>query len=383
MTAVTKTNHAKEAVLSLGCPVVITAAPHRIARYLGIEFPFLTHYPEKPLLFMLRRDGTETLIVPWEVSGAVRAQGYEGRLLTYSSAEAESEKRAAELAAGDAGETAEVGLDRAFLTAAMEVSLRNAMPGVNWISVDGDLEKIDWIKYDHERAYLEEAARQLDFGIIASLQHLEGSLRDIGYTAAEFCERIRVHVYECGGTAGGLAFSGSGRSTWQWYGLPAGYFKPGEFVRIESTSCYKGFWANSARMIFLGEPDDIHKRAYQENLFLKEQGLALLEPGRSCDSIYRDICAAAQREGIDVCSDYAAGHGIGTAERESPYICEGDETKLQEGMSIVLSLYSQGPAKELICSKDTYMITRDGPRCISRYHNWDRIYPVTGFRSSH
>ncbi|MDZ7794632.1 MAG: hypothetical protein U5P10_13350 [Spirochaetia bacterium] len=58
---------------------------------------------------------------------------------------------------------------------------------------------------------LHTAAEQLEFGVIGAVQHLEGSLEENGYTLSEFCERIRVHVYETGGTAGGLAAVAAGK----------------------------------------------------------------------------------------------------------------------------------------------------------------------------
>jgi len=52
-------------------------------------------------------------------------------------------------------------------------------------------------------------------------------------------------------------------------------------------------------------------------------------------------------------------------------------------MVLVLDIYTYGPRRELIHSKDTYEIVEDGCRLMSWYRNWDRLYAVTGFRASH
>lgn len=52
-------------------------------------------------------------------------------------------------------------------------------------------------------------------------------------------------------------------------------------------------------------------------------------------------------------------------------------------MVIVLAVYTYGPNKEMICSKDTYLITDKNPRLLSWYKNYDKLYTLVGTTARH
>jgi Xaa-Pro aminopeptidase len=108
-----------------------------------------------------------------------------------------------------------------------------------------------------------------------------------------------------------------------------------------------------------------------------------LRPGVACNAVFQLISNTAQEAGIDFCAEPGAGHGVGVSEREAPYLVLDDETILQAGMVLVLAVYTFGPQRELICSKDTYEITETGSRLLSWYKNWDKLYTVIGDTARH
>ena len=76
-------------------------------------------------------------------------------------------------------------------------------------------------------------------------------------------------------------------------------------------------------------------------------------------------------------------HGVGASHHEPPYLTPGDDTELEPGMVIAVDVLTIGPGKELIHSKDVYVVEEEGSRLLSWYRNWDRFYEVTGFRAAH
>jgi len=52
-------------------------------------------------------------------------------------------------------------------------------------------------------------------------------------------------------------------------------------------------------------------------------------------------------------------------------------------MVVAVDVLTTGPGKELIHSKDVYVVEEEGSRLLSWYRNWDRFYEVTGFRAAH
>jgi Xaa-Pro dipeptidase len=139
-----------------------------------------------------------------------------------------------------------------------------------------------------------------------------------------------------------------------------GNFVNGNLVRSEATNHHYGYWASGGRTFFVGQPTSVIKQAYANNIALKQLAVRLLCPGAISSDIYRAVVEQAARTGVDLWGEPGIGHGVGTSEREAPFICSQDKTVLQAGMVVTLAIYTRGPSGELIVSKDTYKIVDDG-----------------------
>ena len=360
---------------------VLFSGPDTVTYLTGIEFPCADSFPERPIACFLSDGDTAVLICPFEWSDAVKEQGWKGQVIAYSDTERYPGKVIAEVLSEYCAHS--VTYESEALTYEIFSQLEAHCPGVEWIAGDEQIRALRMRKNETEVELMRTAAEQLEFGLIGAVQHLEGSLEENGYTCAEFCERIRVHVYETGGTASGLSAVAVGRGLQQWYDNPSGKFVPGEMVRIEASSRYFGYWANTARMMVIGDADELQLRAYRENLLLKQTAVSMLNPGVKSSAIFQEVVELAAEKGIDVRIDFGVGHGLGTSEREAPFLAPGDDTVLKAGMCIVLAVYTEGPQKELVCVKDTYYLSDQGPVCLSSFHNWDELYEINGFRSAH
>jgi Xaa-Pro aminopeptidase len=136
-------------------------------------------------------------------------------------------------------------------------------------------------------------------------------------------------------------------------------------------------------MFVLGDPTEAQLAAYRLNMELKAATCESLKPGRRCDDIFREITARADRSRVALRGELGIGHGVGVSEREGPYLQAGDSTALESGMVVAVEVNTDGPRGEVIRSKDIYEIRSDGPRLLSWYRNWDRLYHVFGYRSAH
>ncbi|MFW5711931.1 MAG: M24 family metallopeptidase [Spirochaetota bacterium] len=366
---------------------VLLSNPDSITYVTGIEFPFPGSFPERPVACLILDSEAAAMICPYEWCDALRMQGWSGTLITYGDGERDPLKVVAEaigeLCSSSSRSVDTISYEAESISYELFSQLQVLCPEIHWTAADKKMHSLRMEKNESQITLLRDAAEQLEFGLIGAIQHLEGSLEENGYTLSEFCERIRVHVYETGGTASGLSAAAAGSGLQQWYDKPSGKFTAGELVRLEATSRYYGYWANTARMIVIGEANQLQQRAYQENLLLKQTAVSMLNPGVKSAIIHKELVDLAAEKGIDFCSDFGAGHGIGTSEREAPFLDGYDQTVLSAGMCIVVAVYTEGPRKELLCSKDTYYLSEKGPVCLSSYHNWDGLYEVTGFRSAH
>jgi len=136
-------------------------------------------------------------------------------------------------------------------------------------------------------------------------------------------------------------------------------------------------------MMVVGSPTPQQAQSFSDNLVLKNTAVELLKAGNSCSQVFNQVKETAQINGISLWEEAGIGNGIGTSEREAPYLNQTDQTVLQEGMVIVLSVCTYGPEREIICSKDTYEITSGEPRLLSWYKNWDKLYKLFGNTARH
>ena len=95
------------------------------------------------------------------------------------------------------------------------------------------------------------------------------------------------------------------------------------------------------------------------------------------------ILTASAEYDIPFWQDIDLGHGVGTSEREAPYLAPYDDTKLSPGMVIALGIYTYGPNEELICNKDVYLVTGGEPKLLNWYKNWDDLYVLYGTSARH
>jgi Xaa-Pro aminopeptidase len=276
-----------------------------------------------------------------------------------------------------------VSLDTRFASHALVQQLAQNLSAVEWTPGDDMLRRLRQVKTEAEIRLLERAARQSDRAVISALNHMEGTIDVLSYTVTEFTERLRVHVGEFGGSAAGHIATLQGADAQVYYLPPHGSFREGNLVRLELTNHHRGYWADATRTIVIGEPTEAQERAYRKNIALKKIALENLRPGNTGQSIFNTVSEIAQSQGIELWHEAGFGHGVGTSEREAPYLTAGDPTPLEPGMVLVLAIYTYGPRRELICSKDTYAIVEDGHRLLSWYKNWDALYRVLGHTARH
>jgi Xaa-Pro aminopeptidase len=136
-------------------------------------------------------------------------------------------------------------------------------------------------------------------------------------------------------------------------------------------------------MAYTGRTPKEYAEAYQDNLTLKKEALGALTPGARCSDVYERVKALAEERGIHLWGELGVGHGVGASHHEPPYLTPGDATELEAGMVVAIDVVTFGPGRELIHSKDIYVVEEGGPRLLSWYRDWDRFYEVTGFRATH
>lgn len=355
----------------------------------GVVLPFANNYPDRPALIVRTTDGQEAIICPFDWSDSIVQQGWKSHIRTYdenknspphgviqSLTEVLSELKLADK---------KLAVDKSRVPNLLFEGMKQRFPRVKWVACDEALRSLRIEKTKEEVDMLEVAAKHSESGIISALNHLEGAVDVPGYAISEFSERVRVHVYEFGGSGVGYLATMQGIGGETYYSPPLQFemLRPGELVRMDVTNHNRGYWSNAGRMAVIGEPSKEQASAYEDNRKLKEAAVLTLVPGKKSKEVFDAVAAASKKECIKFWEDVGVGHGVGVSDREPPYLNHTEDTILKCSMIIALDIYTFGPRKELIHSKDTYEIVEHGCRLLSWYKDWDRLYSVTGVRATH
>jgi Xaa-Pro aminopeptidase len=140
---------------------------------------------------------------------------------------------------------------------------------------------------------------------------------------------------------------------------------------------------SGARTVSTGKPRPAQRRAWAANRRLRAAGLAALRPGsRACD-VFAAVAAESAAGDIPFWEAAGVGHGVGTSEHEAPHLAPFDTTPLAPGMVVALAVYSFGPEGELICDKDVFHITAEGPELLTWYKDYSDLYALFGTSARH
>lgn len=367
----------------------ITKSPADISYLIGIIFPYPDQSPFSAALVASKDSDVYTLILPVEWECVLKSFTWKGKTKTYSINDGSPEK-----AFRDALKTVigsmqisgkKVAIDYSGWTVGEMRYLKENFPDMTICNLDKMLMEMREIKSPDEIENIKIAAHIADRGMIGALNHVEGTVGNVGYTNAEFLERVRVHAIEFGANCIGHLNLSTGPTGHSWY-TPIddlSLVRAGNTVRADYSVMYNGCWATCGRMFFTGKPGPKAADAYAENMLLKEFAVSILKPGIRVAEFFEAVCLKADEEGIELLSDDGLGHGVGMSEYEMPYLTEDNDEVLKTGMVIALDVKTIGSKNELIHSVDIYELTEDGNRKLSDFREWNTLYRIDGVRSTH
>jgi len=377
----------RQGIKTQGLDAALAAGVDNFTYVTGIALPFAEQSLDRQAVALQTASGSSCVICPPDWVQAIQDQGWQGDLAAYSEHDGPHPgaliKTLAD-AISDLGlAESKIGLDATAASKRFVETLQQSVPTADWTPCDDLFRDLRLVKTDAEIELLETAARHADRAAISALNHLEGTVDAVSYTVKEFTERLRVHVGEFGGSAAGHIAAMQGADAQLIYTPPVGFLANGNLVRTELTNHHRGYWSSAGRTVVIGQPTEQQLDAYRDNVLLKQAAIQAFRPGARCSEVFAAVAQAAQSTGIEFWQDVGIGHGVGASEREAPYLNPDDATLLQPGMVLVLAIYTYGPRRELICSKDTFAITADGCRLLSWYKDWSRLYRVVGVTARH
>lgn len=245
--------------------------------------------------------------------------------------------------------------------------LREQLPDVRWTQADivsdmrliKDPEEIEL----HRKAasysdyMVQEGVKLMKSGAHPSEADLERHMSDlvIARMQAEMGDLVVVSML-----AGALVNSGP-RSAFP-HGLPSSRRPgPGDNLILSVGCAVGGYFAESERTFFIGEPTAQQRERFEAARNAQEIGFRALQPGARCSDANRQCLDSIRAAGMGEFIMHRQGHGIGIQNHEPPWVEDGDHTILQPGMVVSCEpgIYCPGQGGYRI--SDTVLVTPHGP----------------------
>ncbi|MEV6923333.1 Xaa-Pro peptidase family protein [Dactylosporangium sp. NPDC051485] len=211
------------------------------------------------------------------------------------------------------------------------------------------------------RALVQEAVAA--GGELPTEAELAGHITGVG-TRTMYAEHADVVVVSF--LAGGLVYSGPNSA--RPHALPSGYrLRPGETFMLSLGCAVGGRFVEGERTFILGEPSADQIRYYEAVRQAQQTGGEALRPGVACAEANRACLDVIREAGLGQYLRHRQGHGIGLGMHEAPWLSDGDDTPLAEGMVVSNEpgIYIPGHAGYRI--SDSMLITSDGARPFTAY----------------
>ncbi|MXP56778.1 type I methionyl aminopeptidase [Pantoea sp. Mhis] len=162
------------------------------------------------------------------------------------------------------------------------------------------------------------------------------------------------------------------------HGIPGKkQLKNGDIINIDVGIIKDGWYGDSSRMYFVGEPTILAKRLVEVTYKSMKAGINVVRPGATIGDIGKAIQHKAEQAGFSVVREYC-GHGIGKVYHDEPQILHYGNAhqgpKLQTGMIFTIEpMINVGKAATSILSDGWTVVTKD--RSLSA--QWEHTLAVT------
>ncbi len=162
------------------------------------------------------------------------------------------------------------------------------------------------------------------------------------------------------------------------HGIPAAkVLKKGDIVNIDVAVIKDGWYGDTSRMYYVGEPTIRAKRLVEVTYDSMVAGIRTVRPGATLGDIGAAIQSVAENAGFSVVREYC-GHGVGEIYHTEPQVLHygtpGTGTVLEAGMIFTIEpMINAGKAATSVLSDGWTVVTKD--RSLSA--QWEHTIAVT------
>ncbi len=212
------------------------------------------------------------------------------------------------------GDCKRLGVEFDHLNVAMQMELKAALPGVEFVDISAAVMAARMVKSQEEITLITAGAAVADIGGFAIRNAIaegvsEQEIAQAGRLAMETEIARRYPESEL-------------RDSWVWFqsGLNTDgahnpvttrKLKHGDILSLNTFPMISGYYTALERTLFLGEPSPAHRAAWELNVKVHEHGLELIKPGTKCSDICNELNEIYAQAGMLDARTFGYGHSFG------------------------------------------------------------------------
>jgi Xaa-Pro aminopeptidase len=134
----------------------------------------------------------------------------------------------------------------------------------------------------------------------------------------------------------------------------------GAFVVCDFGVILRGYCSDQTRTVWVGEPAEDARRAYEAVRQAQQAAIAAVRPGVAVGEVDAAARKALHKSRLGRYFTHSTGHGVGLEIHESPRVAAGQKVVLQPGMVITIEPGVYFPGKWGVRIEDMVVVTRRG-----------------------
>ena len=316
---------------------------------------------ERMLFFILPREGDPVFLVPELYEGQVKEESPFPEVRVWKDSEDPKpllQRTLAELAPGTAKVLVDDGMWASFL-----LILKEVLPGAEFALSSQIMKPLRMRKTADEVRHLEEA------GAIADQAFEEVTRMDIeGMTELALASRIEEVMKKRGadkiafeplvasGANGALPHHRAGRRR----------IERGDAVILDYGCSIRGYCSDITRTIVCKRASKEIETVHEIVCSAQEKAVQAVRPGVQARVVDRSAREEIAGKGFGERFIHRTGHGIGLEVHEEPYITEGNDLELEEGMAFSVEPGIYLPGKFGVRIEDIVVVTQSGAERMNR-----------------
>jgi Xaa-Pro aminopeptidase len=271
-------------------------------------------------------------------------------------------------------ESARIGVEKAFLTAAQQEELAALLPGACFVDCGAVLDTTRAIKTEPEIALLRGAAHLAEEAIQHGFQQAR-----VGMSEKALLNSMLAAAVQRGGLPSGPVLSSGIKTSHAHAEADAKPLEVGDLVRVDFCGFYEGYWYDLARTAVVGRATPEQRDIYARLWHVQRTIIASMAPGVPACEVFNVARKACEKERLPLGFPHV-GHNLGIGIHESPLMQPSDRTPLRTNMTICIEPVYQVPGVGGYHIEDLVRVTEGGCEILSDLYDTAEL-PILGAQS--